>query len=193
MKGALKMQRIQPQIDAIKAKHGNPGATDARAAKMNAEVMEFQKSQGVSMLGGCIPQLVQMPLLFAFFTMMTKVVELRHAHFFWLPDLSQADPWHILPVFMVVSLFLMQWYTPTPGVDPAQARMMAFMMPLVSGYWTWKYASGLALYWAIGNVVMTVQQLVMNRTPLGLEIRELQKQRAAARVTKQPRTIQGKR
>ena len=194
MKSMLEMQRIQPGIDAIKAKHGNPGATDPRAGAMNQEVMDYQKQHGVNMFGGCIPQLIQFPLLYAFFTMMTKVVELRQAHFFWLPDLSQADPWHILPIFMVVSLFAMQWYTPTPGMDPAQARMMAFMMPLISGYWTWKYASGLALYWAIGNIIMTVQQLVMNRTPLGLEIRELQKQRAAAKLgNAKPKTIQGRR
>ena len=196
MQGMLKMQRIQPEIDRIKAKHGNPGTTSPKAAEMNAEIMEYQKKQGVSMFGGCIPTLIQFPLLFAFFTMMTKVVELRHAHFFWLPDLSQADPWHILPIFMVVTMFLVQWYTPSPGVDPAQARMMAFMMPAVSGYWTWSYASGLALYWAVGNIIMIIQQMAMNRTAMGREMREIQARRAARNTVKAagaPRTIQGKR
>src|SRR5580698_10224759 len=147
MKGALKMQRIQPQIDAIKAKYKNPKPTDPKMAEMNAEIMDLQKKNGVSMLGGCIPTLVQFPLLFAFFTMMTKVVELRQAHWFWLPDLSQPDPWHILPVLIIISMFFTQFITPSPGMDPAQRRMMAFMMPVLFGFMLWHYASGLALYW----------------------------------------------
>ncbi len=196
MRAALKMQRIQPQIDAIKAKHGNPGPTDAKTAAMNQEVMAYQKEQGVNMFGGCIPTLIQFPLLFAFFTMMTKVVELRHAHFLWLPDLSAADPYHILPILMVVTSFAVQYFLPQPGVDPQQQRMMAFMMPAISGYWTWSYASGLALYWNVGNIINLVQQLVMNRTSLGREMRQLQLDRAKRKTLGRgagPKTIQGRR
>jgi len=196
MRSMLKMQRIQPQIDIIKAKYKNPKPTDPKAAEMNAEVMAYQKEQGVSMFGGCIPSLIQLPLLFAFFTMMTRVVELRHAHWGWLPDLSSADPYHILPIFMVITSFLVQFYTPSPGVDPQQQKMMAFMMPAFSGYMTWNYASGLALYWNVGNLIMILQQTVMNRTSLGREMREIQAKRARAKLTPQkpgPRTIQGRR
>lgn len=200
MKSALKMQRLQPQIDAIKARYKNPKATDPKAAEMNAEVMALQKANGVSMLGGCIPSLIQLPLLFAFFTMMTKVVELRQAHFFWLSDLSSADPYHILPITMVITSFLAQYYTPSPGVDPQQQKMMAFMMPAFSGWMTWNYASGLALYWNIGNVVMVVQQLIMNRTSLGREMREIAAQRARRKVVGSKvlraapaKTLQGKK
>jgi YidC/Oxa1 family membrane protein insertase len=200
MKSALKMQRIQPQIDAIKLKYKNPKATDPKAGEMNAEVMALQKANGVSMLGGCIPSLVQLPLLFAFFTMMTKVVELRQAHFFWLPDLSAADPWHILPILMVATSFLAQYYTPSPGVDPQQQKMMAFMMPAFSGYLTWNYCSGLALYWNIGNIVMIVQQLVMNQTSLGREMKEIAAKRASRKAASKSglrapatKTIQGRK
>jgi YidC/Oxa1 family membrane protein insertase len=202
MKSALAMQRIQPQIEAIKAKYKNPKATDPKAAEMNAEVMAYQKEQGVSMFGGCIPSLIQLPLLFAFFTMITRVVELRQAHWFWLPDLSLADPWHILPITMVITSFLVQYYTPSPGVDPQQQRMMAFMMPVFSGYWTWSYASGLALYWNIGNVINILTQLVLNRTSLGKEMRQLANDRAKRKAASRPglrsgqsnvRTIQGRR
>jgi YidC/Oxa1 family membrane protein insertase len=195
MKGMIKMQRIQPQIDAIKAKFKNPKPTDPNMAEMNAEIMDLQKKNGVSMFGGCIPTLVQFPLLFAFFTMMTKVVELRQAHWFWLPDLSQPDPYHILPIIMVVTSFLVQFYTPSPGVDPAQQRMMAFLMPAFSGYWTWSYASGLALYWNVGNFIMVGQQLLMNRTKLGREMREIQMKRAQQKAQAKiaPKTIQGRR
>jgi YidC/Oxa1 family membrane protein insertase len=201
MKSALKMQRIQPQVDAIKAKFKNPKPTDPKAAEMNAEVMALQKANGVSMLGGCIPTLIQLPLLFAFFTMMTKVVELRQAHFFWLPDLSAADPYHILPILMVATSFLAQFYTPSPGVDPQQQKMMAFVMPLFSGYLTWQYASGLALYWNVGNLVMIIQQQVMNRTSLGREMKDIAAKRARRKVaapkpgqrTATTRTIQGRK
>jgi len=201
MKSAVKMQRIQPQIDAIKAKYKNPKATDPKAGEMNAEVMALQKANGVSMLGGCIPSLIQLPLLFAFFTMMTKVVELRQAHFFWLPDLSAADPWHILPILMVITSFVAQYYTPSPGVDPQQQKMMAFMMPAFSGWMTWNYASGLALYWNIGNLVMILQQQVMNQTSLGREMKEIAASRAKRKAigsklgvrAANPKTLQGKK
>ncbi len=197
MRSALKMQRIQPQIDAIKAKHGNPKATDPKTAQMNQEVMAYQKEHGVNMFGGCIPSLIQFPLLFAFFTMMTKVVELRQAHFFWLPDLSAPDPYHILPILMVATSFAVQYFMPQPGVDPQQQKMMAFMMPAISGYWTWSYASGLALYWNVGNIIMMAQQLVMNRTSLGREMRELQlnraKQKALNGKSAGGKIIQGRR
>jgi YidC/Oxa1 family membrane protein insertase len=201
MRSALKMQRIQPQIDAIKAKFKNPKPTDPKAGEMNAEVMALQKANGVSMLGGCIPTLIQLPLLFAFFTMMTKVVELRQAHFFWLPDLSAADPYHILPILMVATSFLAQFYTPSPGVDPQQQKMMAFVMPLFSGYLTWQYASGLALYWNVGNLVMIIQQQVMNQTSLGREMKEIAAKRARRKVaapkpgqrTATAKTIQGRK
>jgi YidC/Oxa1 family membrane protein insertase len=201
MQSALKMQRIQPQIDNIKLKYKNPGATDPKAAEMNAEIMAYQKEQGVSMFGGCVPSLIQLPLLFAFFTMITRVVELRQAHWFWLPDLSLADPWHILPVTMVITSFLVQFYTPAPGVDPQQQRMMAFMMPVFSGYWTWNYASGLALYWNVGNLINIATQLALNQTSLGREMREIAAKRAARKLAAAKagprganvRTIQGRR
>jgi YidC/Oxa1 family membrane protein insertase len=196
MRSAMKMQRLQPQIDAIKAKHGNPGPTSPKMAEANAEVMALQKANGVSMFGGCIPSLIQFPLLIAFFYMMTRVVELRQAHWGWLHDLSQPDPYHILPILMVITSFLAQYYTPSPGVDPQQQKMMAFMMPAVSGYMTWQYASGLALYWNVGNFIMIIQQQIMNRTSLGREMRELAARRAKARtINAKPasRTIQGRK
>jgi YidC/Oxa1 family membrane protein insertase len=196
MRSMLKMQRIQPQIDLIKAKYKNPKPTDPKAAEMNAEVMAYQKEQGVSMFGGCIPTLIQFPLLIAFFYMMTRVVELRQAHWYYLHDLSQPDPYHILPILMVLTSFLAQYFTPSPGVDPQQQKMMAFMMPAFSGYMTWQYASGLALYWNVGNIIMIIQQQVMNRTALGKEIKEIAAKRAKQKAgigVATPKTIQGRR
>jgi len=192
MQSGLKMQRIQPQMDAIKERYKKYKVTDPKKNEMNAEIMQLQKDNGVNMFGGCIPTLIQMPLLFAFFGMLPKVVELRQAHWFWLPDLTAADPYHILPILMVVSQFLVQYYTPSPGVDPQQQKMMAFMMPAVSGYMTWNYASGLALYWSVGNLIGIAQQAVMNRTSIGREMREIAAKRAR-RKAGTGTTIQGRR
>ena len=199
MQSGLKMQRIQPQMDAIKAKYKSLKVTDPKRNEMNSEIMQLQKDNGVNMFGGCIPTLIQMPLLLAFFGMLPKVVELRQSHWYWLPDLSAADPWHILPILMIVSQFLVQFYTPSPGVDPEQQKMMAFMMPAVSGYMTWNYASGLALYWSVGNLISIATQAVMNRTSLGREMREIAAKRARRKAgtgvgsgAKSPRTIQAK-
>jgi YidC/Oxa1 family membrane protein insertase len=189
MQSALKMQRIQPQTEAIKAKYKNPKMNSEKFNEMNAEIMALQKREGVNMFGGCIPTLITLPLLWAFFTMLPRVVELRHAHWFWLPDLQQSDPLHILPILMVVSMFLMQYYTPSPGVDPQQQKMMAFMMPAISGYMIWNYGSGLGLYWATGNLISIAQQAIMNRTSLGREMREI----AAKRARRKALTIQGKK
>ena len=198
MQSGLKMQRIQPQMDAIKKRYAHLKVTDPKKADMNGEIMQLQKDNGVNMFGGCLPTLIQMPLLFAFFGMLPKVVELRQAHWYWLPDLSAADPYHILPIFMVISMFLVQFYTPSPGVDPQQQKMMAFMMPLFSGYMTWNYSSGLALYWSVGNVISILTQAVMNRTSIGQEMREIAAKRARRKAgigsggNNNPKTIQAK-
>jgi YidC/Oxa1 family membrane protein insertase len=194
MQNGLKMQRIQPQMNAIKERYKKYKATDPKRNEMNAEIMKLQKDNGVNMFGGCIPTLITLPLLYAFYGMLPRVVELRHAHWLWLPDLQAPDPWHILPIIMVISQFLVQFYTPSPGVDPQQQKMMAFMMPAISGWFTWNYGSGLALYWAVGNLIGIAQQSIMNRTSIGREMREI----AAKRVRRKAgvgtgTTIQGRR
>ena len=193
MRSALKMQRIQPQMDAVKAKYAKYKVTDPKRSEMNTEIMALQKENGVSMFGGCVPTLIQMPLLFAMLSTIPKVFELRSAHWFWLHDLTQADPYHILPIFLVISQFLVSFYMPSPGVDPAQQRMMAFMMPAFSLFITWNYASGLGLYWCVGNVLMVLMQFAMNQSPLGREMRELAAKRARKKTGAAPsKIIQGR-
>jgi YidC/Oxa1 family membrane protein insertase len=165
------MQRIQPQMEAIRERYKKYKATDPKCNEMNVELMKLQKDNGVTMFGGCIPTLIQTPLLITFFGMLPKVVELRQAHWLWVPDLSSADPHHILPIVFVVSMALSQLLTPSPGVGRSQQRMMAVVMPVVFGVTTWGYGSGVALYWACSNLIGVIQQLVMNRMNLGREIR----------------------
>jgi YidC/Oxa1 family membrane protein insertase len=181
MKSALKMQRIQPEMNAIKEKYKKYKATDPRRADMNKEMFDLQKREGVNMFGGCLPMLVQWPLLFAFYRMLLNTIELRQAPWLWLHNLAAPDPLHILPVFFIVTMFLVQYLTPSPGMDPAQQKMMAFTMPVFFGFMTWNLSSGLALYWAFGNVINVIQQAVMNRTGVGKQMREVAAKRAAKR------------
>jgi len=181
MKSALKMQRIQPEMNAIKEKFKKYKATDPRRAEMNKEMFDLQKREGVNMFGGCLPMLVQWPLLFAFYRMLLNTIELRQAPWMWLHNLAAPDPLHILPVFFIVTMFLVQYLTPSPGMDPAQQKMMAFTMPVFFGFMTWNLSSGLALYWAFGNVINVIQQAVMNRTGIGKQMREIAAKRAAKR------------
>ena len=179
MKSALKMQRIQPEMNAIKEKFKKYKTTDPRRADMNKEMFDLQKREGVNMFGGCLPMLVQWPLLFAFYRMLLNTIELRQAPWLWLHNLAAPDPLHILPIFFIVTMFLVQYLTPSPGMDPAQQKMMAFTMPVFFGFMTWNLSSGLALYWAFGNVINVIQQAVMNRTGMGKQMRDIAAKRAA--------------
>ena len=184
MKSQLKMQRIQPQIESIKAKYSKYKTTDPRRQDMNKEIFDLQRKEGVNMFGGCLPMLLQYPLLFGFYRMLMYAIELRQAHWLWLPDLSGPDAMHILPIFVIVSMFLSQFFTPSPGMDQSQQRMMAFMMPAIFGFMMWNIGSGVALYWAGSNLMGVAQQAVMNRTSMGREIRAIAAKRAAKRATK---------
>ena len=179
MKSSLKMQRIQPEMAAIKEKYKKYKAGDPRKAEMNKEIFDLQKREGVNMFGGCLPMLLQYPLLYGFYRMLGNVIELRQAHWYWLHNLAAPDPLHILPIFFIITMFLVQYLTPSPGMDPTQQKMMAFTMPVFFGYMTWNLGSGLTLYWAFSNVVNVIQQAVMNRTGMGKQMREIAAKRAA--------------
>lgn len=193
MKSQLKMMRIQPKVDSIKRRYANLKVSDPKRNEMNAEMMALYKEEGVNMYGGCLPILVQMPLFFAYFRVLQSAVELRQAHWFWLTDLSQPDPLHILPVLIIISMFLTQFITPTPGMDAAQRRMMAFMMPVIFGFMLWQYASGLSLYWGTSNLINLLLQVGINQSHYGKEMHEIAAKRAAKKAGTAPKTIQGKR
>ena len=190
MKSSLKMQRVQPKLEAIKRKYAHLKATDPKRAEMNQETMQLYKEEGINMYGSCLPILVQMPLFFAYYRVLANVIELRQASWGWLPNLAIADPLHILPILIIASMFLVQFITPSPGMDPAQRRMMAFMMPAIFGFSMWGFASGLALYWATGNLLNLGIQLGINNSSMGKELHALAAKRAAKTGNK---TIQGRR
>jgi YidC/Oxa1 family membrane protein insertase len=178
MKSALKMQKIQPQMNSIKEKYKKYGMRDPRRQEMNTEIGELMKQQGVSPVGGCLPLVIQMPFLFAYYSMLGSALDLRHASWLWIHDLSSADPLHILPIGIFITMLFMQRMTPQAGMDPSQQKMMNVLMPVMMGFLSWNFASGLCLYWAEGNFIAIAQQSVMNRTSLGREMREMAAKRA---------------
>jgi YidC/Oxa1 family membrane protein insertase len=178
MKSMLKMQRVAPQIKSIQEKYKKYSLRDPRKAAMNEEISALYKKEGVNPAGGCLPLLIQMPFLWAYYSMLRDALDLRHAHWLWIHDLSARDPLFLLPILMVVSMFAMQKMTPQTGMDPAQQKMMTLMMPLMMGFIFFNLAAGLNLYYAETNLIQMAQQAVMNRTSLGREMREMLEKRA---------------
>ena len=178
MKSMLKMQRVAPQIKSIQEKYKKYSLRDPRKAAMNEEISALYKKEGVNPAGGCLPLLIQMPFLFAYYRMLSMAIDLRHAHWLWIKDLSAPDPIYLLPILMVVSSLITQRMTPQAGMDPAQQRMMNVMMPLMMGFIFFRLQAGLNLYYGISNMISIAQQAVMNRTSLGREMREIMAKRA---------------
>jgi YidC/Oxa1 family membrane protein insertase len=193
MKSSLKMMRIQPKVEALKHRYAHLKMNDPKRAEMNTEMMQLYKTENVNMYGGCLPLLLQMPLFFAYYRVLANVIELRQAQWFWLHDLSVPDPWHILPAIIIVSMFLIQYLTPSPGMDPAQRRMMAFLMPVIFGFSMLHFASGLALYWGTGNLINLAIQLGINQSSIGKEMHAIAAKRAAKKSGGNAKVIQGKR
>lgn len=164
LKSSRKMQKIQPKIAAINAKYKNISMRDPRKAEQNAEVMELYKKEGVNPMGGCLPMLVQLPFFYAYYKVLSVSIAMRGAEWLWVHDLSQPEtlPIRLLPVILIVSQFLTQKMTPTPGMDPSQQKMM-YITPLIFGYIFYFLSSGLVLYYLTSNLVAIGRQMIVNR------------------------------
>jgi YidC/Oxa1 family membrane protein insertase len=163
-----KMGALQPKMEAIRAKYSTKIKTDPNARlKMNEETMALYKQEGVNPAGGCLPLLLQMPILIAFYNLLAHAIELRHAPFMlWITDLSAKDPYYITPILMTLTMWIQQQMTPATG-DPAMRRVMN-IMPFAMGFFFKDMPSGLVLYWLMQNVLTIVQQMILDRyTDLG--------------------------
>jgi YidC/Oxa1 family membrane protein insertase len=152
-----KMQKIQPQMKAIQDRYSKYKVTDPERQKMNTEVMELYKREGVNPASGCLPTLLTFPFLFAFYAMLSVAIEIRGAYFAgWIHNLSAPDPYFILPiVFGAIQVYQMK-ITPTAG-DPAQQKVMMFM-PILFTMMSLSFPSGLVLYWLVSTVIAIAQQ-----------------------------------
>ena len=162
------MQKVAPEMRSIQDRYKKYSMTDPRRKKMQEEIAELYQRHGINplaSLGGCVPMLVQMPIWWALWRVLTGAIELRHAPWvFWIRDLSVRDPYYILPVAMAITMYLMTKMTPqTAAVDPAQQKMMT-LMPLMFAAFFFTYASGLNLYMFTSNLVGVGQQWYLNRT-----------------------------
>jgi YidC/Oxa1 family membrane protein insertase len=157
-----KMQRVQPKVEAIKNRFKKAKSDAEQRQKMNAEMMKLYQQEGINPMGGCLPIALQLPILWGFYGILSRAIELRGAPFaLWIHDLSSKDPLYITPILMTATMFIQQMITPTT-VDPAQRRMF-MIMPLVFGWIFKEFPSGLVLYWLVQNILTIVQQLIMNK------------------------------
>ena len=156
-----KMQALQPQIKAIQDRYADLKMTDPARQKMNTEVMNLYRERGVNPAAGCVPMLLTMPVLLAFYSMLSQSIELRGADFgFWIHDLSLKDPYYVTPLLMGATMFWQQWVTPSTA-DPAQQRMMMFMPIMLTGIFL-SLPSGLAIYYLVTNLFQISQQYLTN-------------------------------
>jgi YidC/Oxa1 family membrane protein insertase len=166
LKSMRKMQALQPEMAKINEKYKGLSMSDPKAAMKQQETMDLYKKHGVNPMGGCIPMLIQLPFLYAFYKVLAVTIEMRGASWLWVGDLSQPEHFAIrfLPIVMVASSFLMQKMTPmAAGGDPSQQKIMQFM-PLMWGFFFWSASSGLVLYWLTSNLVQITQQWFFNKT-----------------------------
>ncbi len=162
MMSMRKIQKVQPKMEAIKARYKKHRSDAEQRQKMNAEVMKLYQQEGINPAGGCLPMLIQFPIFVGFYNLLSHAIELRGAEFgLWIHDLSAKDPTYILPILMTVAMFVQQVITPTTA-DPSQRRMF-LIMPIVFGWIFKEFPSGLVLYWLVQNILTIVQQLIMNR------------------------------
>jgi YidC/Oxa1 family membrane protein insertase len=172
---APKMKALQDKIKDLQKK-GVP-TDDPRMRELQMQQLKLTKD--ALPIGGCLPMLLQFPLLIAFYTAVTVSLEVRQASFIWLPDLSAADPWHILEFAFAISMILAMKFTPQAATitpeQQMQQKMMIYLMPVMMLWVMWAAPSGLLLYWFCGNVVSFGQQMIINRlnktnVPPGTEV-----------------------
>ena len=157
-----KMQELQPEMKAIQERYKNLKATDPDKQKMNQEVMALYRDRGVNPVSGCLPMVATMPILFAFYRLLSMAIEIRGAPFIlWITDLSTHDPLYITPVVMGGTMLLQQKLSPSQA-DPMQQKMM-MLMPVVFTFMFLWAPSGLVIYWLTSNVLGIGQQLLTNK------------------------------
>jgi YidC/Oxa1 family membrane protein insertase len=160
-KSMKKAQKLAPRMKEVQEKIKSLKPNDPRLKELQMEQLRLMKEGNI--LGGCLPLLIQMPFLIALYSAITISIDFRQATFLWLPDLSAADPYRVLPILMAGSMVVLQFITPAPSADPLQRKMMAIVMPAFMLYILWSAPAGLLVYWIVGNIVGFTQQMVINR------------------------------
>jgi YidC/Oxa1 family membrane protein insertase len=160
-----KMKKIQPRVQAIKDRYRKMKKDLGSRQKMNEEIMALYTKEGVNPLGGmtgCLPLLLQLPILWGFYNLLNSAIELRHAPFaLWITDLSKRDPYYVTPIVMGITMLIQQVMTGSSMPDPTQRRMM-MLMPIIFTWFFKDLPSGLVLYWLVNNILAIGQQYLIN-------------------------------
>jgi YidC/Oxa1 family membrane protein insertase len=160
MRNSLKLQRIQPQLQEIQKRYkGTP-------EKLQSEMGKLYRDHGMSPftpLAGCLPMLIPMPVLFALYFVFQNTIEFRGVSFLWMPDLALRDPLFILPAVMGISMYLLSWISLRASPPNPQAKMMAYLFPVMMVVFFWRLAAGLNLYYAVQNLATLPQQWLIAR------------------------------
>ena len=155
-KSMAKMRKFGPEMARLKELYGDD------RQKMSQEMMKLYSKENINPLGGCLPIVAQMPIFIALYWVLLESVELRHAPFYgYIQDLSQMDPYFILPLLMGASMFIQQLLNPTPP-DPMQAKIMK-MLPIIFTFFFLWFPAGLVLYWVVNDVLSIAQQYIINK------------------------------
>lgn len=150
-KSMANMKRLSPKLQQLKERYGDD------RQKMSKAMMDIYKKEKINPLGGCLPILIQIPVFIALYWVLLGSIELRQAPFyFWIHDLSQKDPYYVLPLFMGISMFLQQKLNP-PAMDPVQQKVMQ-ALPFIFTLFFAFFPAGLVLYWVVNNVLSIAQQ-----------------------------------
>jgi YidC/Oxa1 family membrane protein insertase len=161
-----KMKKIQPRIEAIKKKYHSMKKDMANRQKMNEDIMALYAKEGMNPLAGmtgCLPLLLQLPILWGFYNLLVNAIELRHAPFgLWITDLSKKDPYYITPIVMGITMLVQQAMTGSAIPDPTQRKIM-MAMPVMFTWFFKDLPSGLVLYWLVNNILGIAQQYLINR------------------------------
>ncbi|MGH9369377.1 MAG: membrane protein insertase YidC, partial [Thermoanaerobaculia bacterium] len=157
-----KMQKLAPKMTAIREKYKKAKTDAAQRAKMNQELMTLYQAEGYNPMSGCLPILLQLPILVAFYNVLSRAIELRQAPFvLWIRDLSAMDHTYVLLILMIVSMYVQTVMTPSTA-DPTQKKIF-MAMPLLWGFFLKDMPSGLVLYWLFSNVLTILQQVLINK------------------------------
>ncbi|MBN2964318.1 membrane protein insertase YidC [Sulfurospirillum sp. T05] len=151
-----KLKELAPKVKELQAKYkGEP-------QKLNTHMMELYKKHGANPMGGCLPILMQIPIFFAIYRVLSNAIELKGAPWIlWVEDLAVMDPYFVLPILMGATMFLHQRITPTNFTDPMQEKIMKFL-PLIFTFFFVTFPAGLTLYWFVNNLFSIAQQYYVN-------------------------------
>lgn len=165
MQSMRAMQAIQPEMEKIQKKYKD------KPEKLNEETMKLWQEHGVNPMGGCLPMLIQLPVLWAFFRALMDNPELQEESFYWIANIGAPDPYYILPVLAAVATFGQTQFTtrmqPSMGNQQqgmaSMQQMMMYGMPLFIGWLSARYPAGLALYWVVSAGIGGLQQFLIPR------------------------------